>query len=66
MSDYAKLQDLIRCNSILNKLVKVEETFRYFKDGMSLCGSGFALPVALKQFPLHWQTTSRRTIFRAS
>lgn len=54
MSEYGTLQDRIRCKSLMSKVVPVEETFQYFKDGMNLGWSGFtpagypkAIPIAL-------------------
>ena len=54
MSKYGTLQDRIRCKSLLSKVVPVEDTIQYFKDGMNLGWSGFtpagypkAVPIAL-------------------
>lgn len=51
---YGTLQDRIRCKSLLNKVVPVEETLGLFKNGMNLGWSGFtpagypkAIPIAL-------------------
>jgi acetyl-CoA hydrolase len=41
MSKYGTLQDRVRCKSLLSKVVPVEETLQYFKDGMNLGWSGF-------------------------
>ncbi len=53
MSQYGTLQDRVRCKSLLSKVVPVEETFQYLKDGMNLGWSGFtpagypkAIPIA--------------------
>jgi acetyl-CoA hydrolase len=57
MSEYGTLQDRVRCKSLLSKLVPVEETFQYLKDGMNLGWSGFtpagypkAIPIAFADY----------------
>ncbi|MDD2581287.1 MAG: acetyl-CoA hydrolase/transferase C-terminal domain-containing protein [Desulfuromonadaceae bacterium] len=54
MSEYGTLQERVRCKSLLNKVMKAEETIPFFKDGMNLGWSGFtpagypkAVPIAL-------------------
>lgn len=53
----SELESRIRCKSLLSKVVKVEETLQYFKDGMNLGWSGFtpagypkAVPIALADY----------------
>src|SRR5215208_4180929 len=41
MSEYGTLQDRVRCKSLLNKVMKPEETIQFFKNGMNLGWSGF-------------------------
>ena len=54
MSEYGTLQDRVRRKSLLNKVMKAEETVQFFKAGMNLGWSGFtpagypkAVPIAL-------------------
>ena len=41
MADYGTLQDRVRCKSLLNKVMKPEDTVQFFKPGMNLGWSGF-------------------------
>jgi len=54
MSEFGTLESRVRCKSLLSKVVKAEETIKYFKNGMNLGWSGFtpagypkAVPIAL-------------------
>ena len=56
MSEYGTLQDRVRCKSLLNKVMKPEETVQFFKNGMNLGWSGFTpagypkvVPIALAE-----------------
>jgi acetyl-CoA hydrolase len=53
---YGTLQDRVRRKSLLNKVMKAEETIQFFKNGMNLGWSGFtpagypkAVPIALAE-----------------
>lgn len=54
MSEYGTLEDRVRRKSLLNKVMRPEETVQFFKGGMNLGWSGFtpagypkAIPIAL-------------------
>jgi acetyl-CoA hydrolase len=55
--NFGTIQDRIRCKSLLDKVVPVEETVKYFKHGMNLGWSGFtpagypkAVPIAVADY----------------
>ena len=57
MSQYGTLQERVRCKSLLEKVMKVEDTLQFFKNGMYLGWSGFtpagypkAIPIALADY----------------
>jgi acetyl-CoA hydrolase len=53
MSDYGTLESRVRRKSLLNKVMKPEDTIQFFKPGQNLVWSGFtpagypkAVPIA--------------------
>ena len=54
MSDYGTLESRVRRKSLLNKVMKPEDTIKFFSSGQNLVWSGFtpagypkAVPIAL-------------------
>ena len=52
MSEYGTLQDRVRCKSLLNKVMKAEETIQFFMPGMNLGWSGFTPAGYPKEVPI--------------
>ncbi len=59
MSDYGTLESRVRRKSLLNKVMKPEDTIKFFENGQNLVWSGFtpagypkAVPIALAMVAL--------------
>jgi hypothetical protein len=62
MSDYGTLESRVRRKSLLNKVMKPEDTIM----DRTWYGPVSPRPVTLKRYPSHWLTTLKPTTYKDS